>query len=116
MNATLKLSMSTDNQTLSEGIDQIILREDLLELTPMCYAVALKFIGDSTLARQLTEEVLLWAWLNPEEARGDAGLKMGLLSRLRGRYLAAYRQSARKLRLRKPFHLTDALAALRTAS
>ena len=49
------------------------------------------------------------------EAHGDAGLKMGLLSRLRGRYLSAYRQPARKLRLRKPFQLSEALAALRSS-
>ena len=104
------------NSTLTTDIDLETLREDLLELTPMCYGVAFKLTRDTALARQLTEELLLWAWRNPEAARGDAGLKMGLLSRLRGRYLAAYRQPALKFSLRKPILLSEAFAVLRHAS
>lgn len=108
--------LSTMNSTLTTDIDLETLREDLLEFTPMCYGVAFQLTRDAALARQLTEEVLLWAWRNPEAACGDAGLKMGLLSRLRSRFRAAYRQPALKFALRKPFLLSEAYSALRNAS
>lgn len=77
----------------AESFEQI-----LLDHVNMCYSVALALTRDPYDARELTQEVLTWAWHFRDTENSSAGIKMKLLRALRERS----RQQYASLHLRFP--------------
>ncbi len=69
----------------AESFEQI-----LLDHVGMCYSVALTLTRDAYDARELTQEVVTWAWHLRGTANGTTGIKMKLLTALRERALQQY--------------------------
>jgi len=66
----------------AESFEQI-----LLSYVDMCYAVALALTRNPYDARDLTREVVTWAWLLRDRADCRRGIKRKLLAALRERFL-----------------------------
>jgi DNA-directed RNA polymerase specialized sigma24 family protein len=61
--------------------------EVLLAYVDMCYSVALALTRDAYDARELTQDVMTWAWYFRDTENGTADIKMKLLRALREKSL-----------------------------
>jgi DNA-directed RNA polymerase specialized sigma24 family protein len=71
----------------------------LLSYVDMCYAVALALTHNPNDARNLTREVLEWAWNLLDRGDADKYIKTKLLVMMRRKFIEGY-QSARKSRVK----------------
>jgi len=77
----------------AEAFEQV-----LLSHVDMCYMVACALTRNQEDARELTREVLIWAWRHRNGADIMTDIKKKLLAELRKKFLRDYRQTARCLR------------------
>ena len=63
----------------------------LLSHAKTCYSVAFALTRDSADARDLTRDVLTWAWHFHDQASGQINVKAKLLKALGERFLQDYR-------------------------
>ncbi|MBI5091842.1 MAG: hypothetical protein HZB26_05280 [Candidatus Hydrogenedentes bacterium] len=75
----------------------------LLAHVEVCYSVALALTRDPYDARDLTRDVVTWAWNRRKSADGNTGIKRKLLTALRARFLQDYRRRAFGLGNQAPF-------------
>jgi len=64
----------------------------LLSYVDMCYAVALALTHDPNNARNLTREVLEWAWNLLDRADANRNIKTKLLMMMRWKFIHGYRR------------------------
>jgi len=82
-----KREVGTMNKTEHpEDFEQILLR-----YVETCYSVALALTCDPHEARDLTRNVLTWAWRSRDKVVGRSGIKRKLLAKLRETFLRDYR-------------------------
>ena len=65
--------------------------QTLLNYVETCYSVALALTCDPYEARDLTRNVLTWAWRSRDKVVGRSGIKRKLLAKLRETFLRDYR-------------------------
>ena len=82
----------TDTESAMKQAEQAETFEQvLLSHVEMCYSVALALTRDPYDARDLTRDVVTWAWHLRDSADGKMGIKVKLLTALRERFLQHYR-------------------------
>lgn len=70
-----------------------VFEDVLLSYVEVCYAVAHTLTRNPKVARDLTREVMTWAWQLRESADAETNIKNRLLSELRARFKKGYRRS-----------------------
>lgn len=94
----------TGNSSLLNGPAANELEWILLSYAELCYSVSLALTHNPGNARELSENVLTWAWHRYRHDVDKAVTKQMLLNRLRERYLKYYRPS-------KPVNTANRLCA-----
>ena len=82
-----KCEVGTMNKT--QHVDDF--EQTLLNYVETCYSVALALTCDPYEARDLTRNVLTWAWRSRDKVVGRSGIKRKLLAKLRETFLRDYR-------------------------
>lgn len=82
----------------------------LLQHVPLCFAVAFALTKNTGDARQLTQDLLTWAWEHREELDGAPNVKVRLLTELRRHYLA------QRMRAFRASHTVAQVCGAETAS
>ncbi len=91
-----------NKEHLTENFEQV-----LLSYTEMCYSVALALTRNPVHARDLTRNVLTWAWHGCDRRADTRTIKAKLLTVLRETYLQEYRRAA----LESPARVSKATCA-----
>ncbi len=95
----------TGNSGALNGPAENELEGILLSYAELCYSVSLALTHNPGNARELSENVLTWAWHRYSHDEGKTVTKRELLNRLRERYLKYYRSA-------KPVHAANVACAL----
>jgi hypothetical protein len=84
MGGTPAMNQTTETETFEEV---------LLSYTQMCYSMALAMTRDPENARDLTHDVMTWAWHFRNNPDAQPVIKKELLGKLRERFLCEYLES-----------------------